>query len=161
MRGFKEVQVMYRKPRWVSQNHIISSQMLTWTHKSLNKQLQTNANQTLCIEPHEHKCLPNTHKRNFNSSHPPTVSALITTSLGLLSFRNLMTCLSLWALLKAQMLFHLRHVTASQAWHKLSKARGKFWRFTERSGHFSYRENKISVLSVLTFTSCCGGGECM
>lgn len=58
-----------------------------------------------------------------------------------------MTYLSLRALQKAQLLFHLRHVTAAQAWHKLSKARGKFWCFTERSGHFSKRKKQVLLSS--------------
>lgn len=58
-----------------------------------------------------------------------------------------MTYLSLRALQKAQLLFHLRHVTAAQAWHKLSKARGKFWCFTERSGHFSKRKKQVILSS--------------
>lgn len=138
---------MYRKPRWVSHNYInvIRSQTLTWSNKCLNKQQKNKCKlYTLYWTACNTNVYRDTHsKGTFCLSTHSWTPALITTSLGLLSFHNLMTRLSLWALQKAQMLFHLRHVTTARAWHKRSKARGKFWRFTERSGHFSKRENKF------------------
>ena len=61
----------------------------------------------------------------YHDTHKESaLTALITSSPGSLGSHSLMTGLALRALQKAQMLFHVRRVTAARAWHKLSKARG-------------------------------------
>ena len=138
---FKEVQVMYRKPEWVSQNHImVCSQTLTWTH--LKTQPRTNANQTPTALKHMNtNVYRDTHKRNFNSSRPLTVFALITTSLGSLSFsqhHDPSLPLSTTDAFSSE----TRHCSAGTA-QTIKSQGGKFWRSAERSGHFSERENKF------------------
>lgn len=92
----EEVQVIYRKPRWVSHNQInvICSQTLTWPHKPTHKQQQTNAHQTLCTETHKTQMFTKTFtKRVFFLPTHSLSPTLITTSQGLISFSNLMTWL--------------------------------------------------------------------
>lgn len=82
-------------------------------------------------------------KESFSFSTPLLSPYWIPTALGLPGFYSLVTHLSLRTQQKLQLLIDLKHVTAAQAWYKLSKARGKFWCLSERSGHFSKRKNKF------------------
>lgn len=75
----------------------------------------------------EHVTLNHMSLKIYQDTHKKSsLTALITSSPGSLASHSLVTGLALRALQKAQMLFHVRSVTAARAWHKLSKARGKF-----------------------------------